>query len=64
MPQVSSSVIKYVDYNSLTKILTIRFVSGNTYKYRNVPESIYVGLLNSSSKGSYFNRYIKDCYSH
>lgn len=61
---VSSSAIRSVGYDASKRILEIQFTSFTTYRYRNVPESIYYGLMNASSKGTYFNRYIKDRFSY
>ena len=61
---VSSSAIRSVGYDASKKILEIQFTSFTTYRYRNVHESIYYGLMNASSKGTYFNRYIKDRFPY
>jgi hypothetical protein len=60
MISVNSSVIRAVDYDGDNSILYIKFNSGTTYKYYRVPEAIFRGLLNSQSKGTYFNQRIKD----
>lgn len=64
MPNVSSSVIHSVDYNEQTKTLVIKFVSGSTYRYKHVPEEYYLGFLSASSKGQFFNDYIKDRFPY
>lgn len=63
MIPVKSSVIRAVDYDSRSMKLFILFHSGYTYVYRRVPERIFTGLLRASSKGRYFNSYIRDRYS-
>ncbi|MBV9961344.1 MAG: KTSC domain-containing protein [Parafilimonas sp.] len=55
-----STVIASFHYNVETNVLTIVFVSGIVYHYKNVPEKIYKNMKNSTSKGIYFNRNIKD----
>lgn len=60
---VSSSAIRSVGYDSATGTLEVQFTSFTVYRYCNVPESVYRGFINASSKGTYFNRYIKDNYS-
>ena len=60
---VSSSNLSSVGYDPASKILEIEFHSGRVYQYFNVPESVYHGLMNASSKGGYFNQHIKDVYS-
>ena len=58
-----SSVIDRITYDALTSTLRIIFVSGNIYDYKNVPLSIYQSLLQSRSKGIFFNEKIKGNYS-
>jgi hypothetical protein len=61
IPVVSSN-LKSVAYEF--GILEVEFNSGGIYSYTNVPEHIYKGLLNASSKGQYFNAFIKDNYPY
>ena len=56
---VSSSNLKSVGYDPETQTLEIEFLNGGLYKYFNVPESIYNGLMSASSHGSYFDQYVK-----
>lgn len=44
------------------QILELEFISGEVYRYHDVPEYLYAGLVNAASKGKYFNRYIKETY--
>lgn len=60
MIPVSSSDLSSVGYEDDT--LYIRFNSGATYYYRNVPESVYINLMNAPSKGKYFHAHIKGVY--
>jgi hypothetical protein len=61
--QVSSSNLYAIGYDPLSKTLRIKFrESGHVYDYFNVPESKYIDLMNSSSKGSYFFKFIRDIY--
>jgi hypothetical protein len=60
---VSSTNLASVGYDPISRVLEIAFHSGGVYRYSNVPESIYQGLLRANSKGTYFNSYIKDRYS-
>lgn len=55
-----SSVIDHFSYDLSTKTLVITFVTGMAYHYLNVPQKIHLSLKAASSKGSYFNFYIKD----
>lgn len=58
-----SSAIKSVDYQARNKNLTITFVTGKIYRYKNVPRSVYEAFIAASSKGSYFNKVIRDKFS-
>ena len=57
-----STVIASFSYNADRHALTIVFVSGMVYQYKNVPEEIYKAMKSSTSKGIYFNKHIKDKY--
>jgi len=57
-----SSVISYFYYNKENAILTVVFVSGTIYEYKNVPESVYLSMKKSFSKGSFLNNHIKGVY--
>ena len=59
-----STVISSINYDENACRLTITFVSGKIYEYKDVPEEIYNGLKTSRSKGIYFNEYIKDKYEY
>ncbi|MCY0389863.1 KTSC domain-containing protein [Robbsia sp. Bb-Pol-6] len=59
---VRSSAVSAVGYDALSMRMRIRFVEGRSYDFCGVPPSIYQGLLNSFSKGSYYNQHIRDRY--
>jgi hypothetical protein len=61
---VQSSNLKEVGYDAVARVLEIEFHSGGIYQYSNVPETIYLGLLGASSKGSYFHDNIKERYPY
>ncbi|WIF96213.1 KTSC domain-containing protein [Caminicella sporogenes] len=63
MIPVSSSNLVAVGYDRNSRTLVIRFHNG-TYAYSGVPEEIYKGLLNASSKGHYHHVYIKNSYPY
>jgi len=56
---VSSSNLRSVGYDPNEETLEIEFHSGGTYQYYGVPQHRYEGLMSASSKGSYFDAYIK-----
>ena len=64
MTPVSSSNLSAVGYDSQNRQLFIRFHSGALYVYRNVPQSVYEGLMNASSLGQYHAAHIKNAYPY
>lgn len=56
---VSSSNLASVGYDENSSTLEVEFNHGGIYQYSNVPESVYNGLMNASSHGSYFDSNIK-----
>lgn len=60
--QLNSSAIQAVEYNPGTGHMKIWFPSNGPYSFHGVPERIYWGLLNSGSKGTYYNDYIRGRY--
>ena len=57
-----STVIRRFMYAPETRELTIEFVTGRRYVYFSVPADEVQAFRSASSKGSYFNRNIRDCY--
>ncbi len=56
---VSSSNVASVGYDPSSSILEIEFNNGSIYQYSGVPEHVYTGLVNASSKGEYLDQNIK-----
>ena len=64
MHYFSSTAVHAARYHAGSGTLTLWFTSGGrSYDYYGVPASVFDGLLSASSKGSYFNAYIRDRYS-
>ncbi len=61
---VKSSNIKSVGYDKDNNMLQIEFRNGYIYEYYNVPEEIFIDLLDAESKGRFGNRYIFYSYSY
>ena len=59
---VISSNISALGYDPETQILEVEFLNGSVYEYSGIPSSEYDGLMNSDSKGKYFNANIKTIY--
>jgi hypothetical protein len=51
-------------YDPLQHCLEIEFRSGERYLYFQVPPPCYQQLLQADSKGSYFNRYIRNRFPY
>lgn len=59
-----SSTIESIAYDRETSVLSVRFFDGNLYRFKDVPLLVYKTFLNASSKGSYFNEFIRDAYEY
>ena len=57
---VSSSVIRAIGYDR--GALTIEFNNGSVQDYHAVPYEVYAGLMAATSKGIFYNRYIRGRY--
>ncbi|WP_315761283.1 KTSC domain-containing protein [Sphingomonas sp. Y38-1Y] len=63
MPLVASSAMYRVEYDAASRRLDIWFSQSGRYSYFGVQLSIYEGLLAATSKGQYFNSYIREQYA-
>ncbi|MXV14367.1 KTSC domain-containing protein [Hufsiella ginkgonis] len=59
-----SSVIASMDYDPQSLALTIRYVSGLVYEYKQVPEEVFKQLKIAGSKGRFLNFFIKGKYDY
>ena len=55
-----STVIKAWSYDEAEQRLDVLFVSGKRYRYHDVPPEIAKAMREAFSKGSYYNRHIRD----
>jgi hypothetical protein len=60
---VDSSLIRSVTY-AADATLTVRFHRGPVYRYFTVPRSTLEAFLAATSKGTYFNRHIRDSFPY
>jgi hypothetical protein len=60
--RIVSSVLASIKYDADSHEMEIRFVTGRTYRYLNVPPEAHAGLQSAPSKGAFFNAEIKDKY--
>ena len=57
-----STVIKRFEYRPESRELEVLFVTGRRYRYSDVPAEEATAFRAAFSKGSYFNRQIRDRY--
>jgi len=62
MARVDSSAVSDVDYDPMTRRLTVRFTSGARYAYRHVPPEVNRRFIAAASKGRFFTRHVRDRY--
>jgi len=58
-----SSVVRTITYEIDHSRLTVTFVSGRIYEYYLVPPSVAAAFQKATSKGTYFNKFIRDHYT-
>jgi hypothetical protein len=63
MKYVRSSSVEAIGYDEDAHELWVRFVSGGTYVYSDVPRTTYHDFMRADSKGSYLNREVKPNYA-
>jgi hypothetical protein len=59
-----STVIRRFDYAPERRELTVEFVTGRRYVYSDVPLEEVEAMRRAFSKGTYFNKRIRDCYPY
>lgn len=63
LKKVNSNVLEAIGYDPTMALLEVKFkISGRIYGFWNVAKYEYEELLNSKSKGHYFNKFIKQNY--
>lgn len=60
---VRSRDLALVGYDHATSTLEVVFRAGGVYRYQQVPESVYHGLMTASSHGNFFQKHIKTQYT-
>jgi KTSC domain-containing protein len=59
---VQSSSLHSVGYEN--RVLEIRFHSGGTYQYFDVPAQVHQAFMAAPSKGRFFSERIRDAYRY
>ena len=61
---VQSEMLALVGYDAGSKILEVVFNTGDQYRYLEVPQSEYEGLMNAESIGQYMHKHIIGHYDY
>jgi len=61
---VESTTLAGIAYDMVAKVLYLEFRDKTAYQYFGVPSSVFRDLLSAESKGAYFNRAIRGCFSY
>lgn len=64
MKSLGSRDIALVGFDNETGTLEVVFRAGGVYRYREVPETVYQGLMSAPSHGTFFQQKIKNRYSY
>jgi len=59
-----SSVISSYSYDAQSAALTVTYISGLVYRYKEVPEKVFKEFRASGSKGRYLNFNIKGKFQY
>ena len=59
-----STVIRRFAWRPGAQALDVEFTTGRVYRYAGVPEEVALAMRGAFSKGSFFNRRIRDAYPH
>ena len=59
-----STVIRHFRYNPAERELHVTFVTGRRYVYQDVPPDVFDAFRGAFSKGTFFNREIRDGYAY
>ena len=64
MQGLDSSMINAAGYNKDKQQLSVKFNDGHVYVFNDVPNRVYERLKSSESAGGYFNKSIRNKYTH
>jgi hypothetical protein len=59
-----STAIRYFRYDPAKRELVVTFITGRRYAYEEVPPAAFDAFKLAFSKGTYFNREIRDRYPY
>lgn len=58
--KLESEALEAISYNKRSKVLTVRFTSGNEYRYKDVSPEEVKALRFSPSQGRYFSKMLRN----
>jgi KTSC domain len=61
---VDSSNIAALRYNEADQVMEVTFHNGGVYQYFDVPQHVWQGMLDASSKGSYLHANVKGAFRY
>lgn len=59
---IQSSNLAEVGYDTDSMMLEVLFHNGTVYQFFDVPEALYLEMMQSDSKGKFFNTQIKNSF--
>jgi hypothetical protein len=59
---VDSSFINHLQWNPANKEMIVTFTSGSVWSYANIPQVIYLELVDAPSIGAVFNSKVRNHY--
>jgi lysyl-tRNA synthetase class 2 len=59
-----SSLLADAKYDPQSRELDVRFVTGQRYRYSDVPSDVYDSLVKAESKGAFFNARVRKEYAY
>jgi hypothetical protein len=57
-----SSLLTLIGYDAQRACLRVEMRNGSAYLYMGVPDGVYCGLVGARSRGSYYNKHIRNRY--
>ena len=61
---VESSNILSIGYSTDEKVMEVEFLNCRVYQYFEVPEQLYLGIMQAESKGGYLHQRIKGKFNY
>jgi KTSC domain len=61
---VRSTTLRSVGYDKASRVLEAEFRTGRVYQYRGVTPNLYLSFLAARSKGTFFNKVIRDSFPY